>query len=186
MWDLDGTIFDTYPFFTEIFIQVLDRPVESQDVHNKLKISFSHAIQYYGLDVTQIKQMKQLERSVDLNTIKPFPNVIDVLSTSEVNVIMTHKGEEETRAILNHYGWTTYFDEILTIDSGFPRKPDPASYRFLYSKYNLDLAIGDREIDTQPAKEIGMKTCLFQNPEGEADFHLSHYKDFFKQVNLHH
>jgi len=50
----------------------------------------------------------------------------------------------------------------------------------LHEKHHIDLAIGDREIDLIPAKELGIATCIFQNQNVNADYYLSNYADFFK------
>lgn len=36
----------------------------------------------------------------------------------------------------------------------------------------------DREIDVMPGKQLGIRTCLFQNDAGDADYYLKHYVDF--------
>ncbi|HDR8395610.1 TPA: hypothetical protein QC291_005524, partial [Bacillus cereus] len=48
---------------------------------------------------------------------------------------------------------------------------------------NIDLAIGDRELDLLPAKELGISTCMFQGDCDVADYSLSHYSEFFKIVS---
>jgi FMN phosphatase YigB (HAD superfamily) len=42
--------------------------------------------------------------------------------------------------------------------------------------------IGDRELDLKPARELGIKTCAFQNDDIEADYHLTSYDQFFTTV----
>jgi len=57
---------------------------------------------------------------------------------------------------LRYYGWENYFAEIVTLANGFPRKPPVDSYQYLLTKYSIDLAIGDRELDLIPAKKLGI------------------------------
>ena len=86
--------------------------------------------------------------------------------------------------ILTHYQWGHYFKEIVTIDNGFPRKPHPASYEYLHQKYDLDLIIGDRELNILAGKNLNIKTCLFQNNQAGADYYLSITKTFFSSCKI--
>lgn len=85
-------------------------------------------------------------------------------------------------SILDYYGWGHYFSNIVAGDDGFPRKPDPASYRYLNDRNKLDLIIGDREIDILPGKLLGVQTCLFQNSTPGADYYLWDYGEFSKVI----
>ncbi|MGV3466012.1 MAG: HAD-IA family hydrolase [Heyndrickxia sp.] len=182
LWDFDGTLFDTYPVYSSIFSKVLRGKVDNQEIYETLKISFSHAIQFYNLRENQLKEIAVLENNLSPKDIKPFEQVEDVLKFAAKNVIMTHKDRRGVMSILEHYGWGKYFIDIVTIDDGFPRKPNSAAYKYLHEKHHIDLAIGDRELDLIPAKELGIKTCIFQNQHVFADYYISNYSDFFKIV----
>lgn len=114
--------------------------------------------------------------------MKPFEGVEEILKFAHKNVIMTHKHRTGVMEILKYYGWDKYFVDMVTIDDGFPRKPNSLAYDHLHKKHNIDLAIGDRELDLLPAKELGISTCMFQDKCDVADYSLSHYSEFFKVV----
>ncbi|WP_299092930.1 HAD-IA family hydrolase [uncultured Metabacillus sp.] len=185
LWDFDGTLFDTYPAFTEVMYEILNGKIPKEDILNQLKVSVSNAAKYFNLTNESIVEFKEKDKSLSPERKKPFPFVEEVLKYSNVNVIMTHKPREEVQFILDYYGWNHYFREIVAGDDGFPRKPNSTAYQYLHEKYSLDLAIGDRLIDIIPAKEVGLYTCLFQNQEKGADFYLDTYEDFFNIVKLH-
>ncbi len=182
LWDFDGTIFDTYPAYTKILQEILGENIPATEIFSMLKISFTHAIQHYQLSQEQEKQIRERSNNIQAESLKPFPYVEKVLQVSNTNVIMTHKNRKEVEAILSIHGLSSYFIEIVAGDDGFPRKPHSASYQYLQGKYDLDLAIGDRELDIIPAREIGIKTCLFQNNTPGADYYLNDYVDFFDVV----
>ena len=182
LWDFDGTLFDTYPVYTKIFSQVLGKEISEEEIYAKLKISFSHAINYYEITKKQLSEIDVLESRIMIEDIKPFEKVEEVLKFADKNVIMTHKDRAGVLSILNHYGWDKYFVDMVTIDDGFPRKPNALSYDYLHKKHSIDLAIGDRELDLIPAKELGISTCMFQGNCDVADYSLSHYSEFFKIV----
>lgn len=184
LWDFDGTLFDTYPAYTEIFADVLGPEYTAAQVLRELKVSFTHAIRSLGLTDEQLQETKRRGDLLLPGQLLPFPGVERVLQAADVNVIMTHKPRPELLPILDYYGWSRYFAEIVAGDDGYPRKPDPASYAYLHAKYNLDLVIGDREIDILPGKSLGIPTCLFQNETRGADHYLNDYRDFFEVVKL--
>lgn len=180
LWDFDGTLFDTYPAYTDIFYKVLGGSIKREEIFDCLKVSASHAIKHYRLSEEQVKEILAKEDDLHPRLTPPFPGVKDILQFAEVNVIMTHKPRTEVINILKYYGWEQCFQEIVAGDDGYPRKPDPASYKYLHDKYRIDLVIGDRELDILPAKTLGIKTCLFQNSTSGADLYLTNYEDFFK------
>ena len=184
LWDFDGTLFNTYPAYTEILYEILSHTVSKQDIYNHLKISFTHAVQYYDLSEEQVKRLFAMEKAVHPADTTPFPFVEDILKFADLNVIMAHKPRKDVEHILKYYDFEDYFTEIVAIDDGYPRKPDPASYIYLHHKYKIDLVIGDREIDIAPAKSIGIKTCLFQNSAPGADVYLTAYENFFDLTSL--
>ncbi|MRX72300.1 HAD-IA family hydrolase [Bacillus lacus] len=181
LWDFDGTLFDTYPAFTEAMYELLDGKAAKKDILTKLKVSFSHAAEYFELTDEQVMEYKRNQAAMKASEKPPFQGVKEVLDFAELNVIMTHKPRAEVDDILQHYGMRHYFKEIVAGDDGYKRKPDTAAYKYLHNLYGIDLVIGDRLLDILPAKQLGITTCLFQNSEVGADFYLENYKDFFQK-----
>lgn len=184
LWDFDGTLFDTYPAFTEVIYHLLKGQVPKVELLAKLKISFSDTVSYYGLTEKQVNEFKKNELAISPAQKKPFPFLEKIINRADVNVIMTHKPRDEVNTILDFYGWGKYFVEIVAGDDGFPRKPNASAYRYLHEKFSLSLAVGDRILDILPAQELGIPTCLFQNKTPGADFYLDSYQDFFKVISL--
>ncbi|EOO38683.1 HAD family hydrolase [Bacillus mycoides] len=182
LWDFDGTLFNTYPAYTMMLSEILGDAVDKQEIYKNLKISYSHAIQYYNISNEQEEQIKVLKKQFTPKDMKPFEGVEEILKFAHKNVIMTHKHRTGVMEILKYYGWDKYFVDMVTIDDGFPRKPNSLAYDHLHKKHNIDLAIGDRELDLLPAKELGISTCIFQDKCDVADYSLSHYSEFFKVV----
>ncbi|RLQ94651.1 HAD-IA family hydrolase [Falsibacillus albus] len=179
LWDFDGTLFNTYPAYTKVLAHVLGDGADEQEIYDKLKVSFSHAIDYYNFSDEQIEEINTLNNQLAPKDMKPFDHVEEVLKFADKNVIMTHKHRAGVVAILNYFGWEKYFADMVTIDDGFPRKPHAASYRHLHDLHGIDLAIGDRELDLLPAKELGITTCMFQGKSDAADYHIQDYSEFF-------
>ncbi|MGE7874843.1 HAD-IA family hydrolase [Bacillus paramycoides] len=179
LWDFDGTLFNTYPAYTEMLSLVLGEAVDKKEIYEKLKVSYSHAINYYNISSEQKEKIKRLKKELSPKDMKPFHGAEEILKFADKNVIMTHKHRDGVLEILKYHGWDKYFIDMVTIDDGFPRKPNPSSYIYLHQKHGVDLAIGDRELDLLPAKKLGIATCMFQGKSDVADYHLQNYLDFF-------
>ncbi|REK77042.1 HAD-IA family hydrolase [Paenibacillus paeoniae] len=184
LWDFDGTLFDTYPAYTDILYAVMEAKKDKHDISSQLKISFTHAIKHFELSDEQVNFFFDKESQMHPSLTPPFHHLREILSYSELNVIMTHKPRNEVEQILQYYGMEIYFQDMIAGDDGYPRKPDPASYQVLQDRYGIDLVIGDREIDILPAKALGIKSCLFQNQAPCADYYLSSYEEFFDTLIL--
>ncbi|GIP63950.1 phosphoglycolate phosphatase [Virgibacillus pantothenticus] len=184
LWDFDGTLINTYPSYTKCFKQVLTKTATENEIYRQLKKSFSHAIAYFQMTKEQEVEVRRLVDNMKPEEVEPFPGLEGVLQAAEVNVIMTHKDRKNVERILGYHGLTSYFKDMVTSDDQFPRKPDSSSYAYLHNKHQIDVAIGDREIDLLPAKELGIKTCSFQNKQADADFHISNYHAFLDTVKI--
>lgn len=180
LWDFDGTIMDTYPAYTDILYDILNGNFTKEEIYQQLKISQSHAMDYFQLTDEQRKEM--IEKSRAITNYTPFPYVENVLQQAEVNVIMTHMNRASVERILQETDLAKYFTEIVAGDDGFARKPDPAAYVYLHERYELDYAIGDRELDLIPAKKAGFKTIMFQNDCDVADYTINDYHHFFDLI----
>lgn len=179
LWDFDGTICNTYPAYAKLFCQMVNKRASYEEVLQRLKISFAHAFEYFQLTSNEIEEFMKQDEQLDVTQLSPFANIENVLRLADQNVIMTHKDKATVEKVLHHYHLAQYFAEIVTPEDGYPRKPDPLSYEYLHQKYDLTLAIGDRELDLIPAKKIGINTCMFQGRSEVADFSITDYKEFY-------
>lgn len=184
LWDLDGTIFDTYPSILDSFITVHEEvhgeTVNQADALRWLKRSSLEAFSRFEIPEKYQERFKELNKKLAEEGSSPFDGIDEILSKADVNVIVTHRGKISTEDLLEKWNLLHYFDEIISPDDdGYPRKPDTTAYQYLYDKYELNWAIGDRALDLIPAKEVGMKTCAFQNNDIEADHHISAYTPSF-------
>ncbi|MFJ5761056.1 HAD-IA family hydrolase [Neobacillus sp. NPDC093182] len=182
LWDFDGTLFDTYPALVEGFVKLSQRDLDRDEVLRWLKVDSKTAFKHFGIDEDRRAEYKQLDIKYSKDS-KPFEHLEEVLAAVENNIIVTHRDRESAENLLNKYGLTKYFKEIVSVEEqGFHRKPHPSSYEFVLEKYDIDLVVGDRELDLLPARQLGIKTIAFQNRNIEADFHLDSYGEFISLV----
>ncbi|MBY0147922.1 HAD-IA family hydrolase [Neobacillus niacini] len=179
LWDFDGTLFDTYPALVEGFVKLSERDLDKAEVLKWLKIDSLTAFKHYGIDESKRPAYKDIDKRYSKEFSTPFEHLESVLSAADHNIIVTHRDRESTLFLLEKFSLEKYFSEIVSVEEqGFNRKPHTASYEYVLKKYNIDLVVGDRELDLLPARKLGIKTVAFQNPDIEADLHLDSYDEF--------
>ena len=180
LWDLDGTILNTYPAafdsFNIVHEELHGTTVDKNEVIQRLKRTSKDAFLHFGITEEYQNKFKKINSERSETESPPFEGIEEILAAAEINVIVTHRAKASTKAALEKWNLLHYFDEIVSPDDdGYPRKPDVGAYQYLHDKYELDWAIGDRALDLIPAKAVGMKTCAMQNPEINADLHIEAY-----------
>src|SRR5690625_415050 len=180
LWDLDGTIFDTYPAIVDSFLTIYEEvhgePIHPSEALLWLKRTSLEAFERFEIPESARWKFKELNRERAEEGSEPFEGIEEILAAAELNVIVTHRSKQSTEELLEKWDLLPYFKEIISPDDdGFLRKPDTGAYQYLYDKYDLTWAIGDRALDLIPANTVGMKTCAFQNNEIDADLYIEAY-----------
>ncbi len=177
LWDMDGTLFDTYPPLRQALIEVFREAgvtVSTERAARLLAVTFDHALETlaaeYGLDPAPLKDA-YYDRAAHIppETQPPFPGVTAlcrrVAAAGGRNLIFTHRGRESLDRFLTLYGMADLFSATLTVDQGYPRKPDPTGFLTLITQSGLTpadaLAVGDRDLDIEAGIAAGIATCCF-------------------------
>ncbi len=202
IYDFDGTLSDTYPVVTRVFLDILREQGAAEDydtAYADLKVSFGHAIELaiakYGLEMDKKTFSKLLnERSAAAALAgeqKPFAEALDLLKSAaeqgKRNFIYTHSGAF-VHEVIKNWGFTPYVTYTLDHSHGFPRKPDPTALNFLCEKFNIEkstaLMVGDRDIDVDVGHNAGMAGCLFDTgnyyPDCAAEYRVTDLSDIKK------
>jgi HAD superfamily hydrolase (TIGR01509 family) len=177
IWDVDGTLFDTYPAIDRAFqnaLRDLGKSVVIQRIDSLVRIALSLCISSladeYHLNEEEIgKKFSAYYDQTALEEQPPFPGVRQICeyicSIGGKNVIVTHRGQEGTAGLLAAHKMSAYFSGWITRNDGYPRKPDPTSFLAISKAHGLKpeetITIGDRDIDMQAGKNAGVFTCLF-------------------------
>lgn len=200
IWDLDGTLFDTYPAIAGAFQAALaelgkDVPLDWIESLAKKSIGFCETTlaKHYCLSEEEIDQ-KFVERYdlVEFERQLPFPGVPMlceyICSIGGKNVIVTHRRQVGTSRLLTVHRLAGFFAGSVTQDDGYPKKPDPAAFEAAIEKYNLrrveTLAVGDRDIDILAGQAAGLFTCLFgAKTEGvTADLTIKNFDELHRYI----
>ena len=179
IWDLDGTLFDSYNVIVESICLALkengvDMPPEEIHRHAiefSIKSLFAGVSVQTGIPVDTLSAAYSRISTGKYLQIKPMKNAIDVLNqlmeSGIENYVFTHRGRT-TAPVLENLHMDGYFKEVVTSQNGFARKPDPEGLRYLIEKYRLDprytYYVGDRRLDMDCAANAGITGILFLAP----------------------
>jgi phosphoglycolate phosphatase len=176
IWDLDGTLFDTYPFFTDAFLEALSDFQYSADpewVLSLTKINFSHCASvlasHFNLTPEEVENAfwrhyldMPLETQVLMSGAKELCEYI--VNIDGMNVIVTHRDRPSTIDLLKTHGVEALFTDFIAGDEGFPMKPDPGGVEAIIERNGMDnaqsLLVGDRNMDIEAGLASGVRTCL--------------------------
>lgn len=192
IWDLDGTLIDSYP----AILAALDVTYAAYGW------SFDREkVQAYILDYSVGQLLDELaeEKRVDVKGLKKyysadlkgrdgelclFPETKAVLDWTREqgigNFIYTHKGSN-TASVLELLGIAEYFTHVVTSADGFSRKPAPDALDYLIDNFYLDKTktyyIGDRSLDRDCAFNAGIHSINLTQPDSPGNTKISSLAD---------
>jgi phosphoglycolate phosphatase-like HAD superfamily hydrolase len=199
IWDVDGTLFDTYPAIARAFRAALndlgqDAPLRriTYLARESLGECAATLAAERGVDRTRLEARvaEHYERTRPEEQ-PPFPGVREVCDricrVGGQNVIVTHRGPKGTAELLATNGLSQYFTGCITSVDGYPRKPDPASFNAIIDRNGLDrdvtMSIGDRGIDVAAGRAARVYTCFFGGDDAAVDADLT-ISDFGELARL--
>lgn len=172
IWDLDGTLIDSYEVFLEAFSESFanfNRPFDRETVYNFIKgQSVNALLKEQPVPFQEIKEDFTANSTAKNDKIKLMVGAKEVLDWTQKekiqNFIYTHKGKN-AYDLLNQLEISPYFLEIVTSENGFKRKPHPEAINYLLKKYKLKpeetYYIGDRILDIEAAHNSGIQSINF-------------------------
>jgi phosphoglycolate phosphatase-like HAD superfamily hydrolase len=202
IWDVDGTLFDTYPAIAGSFLSALSdlgKEASPDWIGGLAQVSLSYCAktlaEKYQLNQEDIAQkFDEYYAYVKPEHQPPFPGVATICgyicSIGGKNVIVTHRGSQSTTELLAAHKMAHYFAGCIARDSGYPRKPHSAAFEAILKTYDLNggetIAVGDRDIDVLAAQGAGVFACLFglENEGVVADYTFSKFDVLYQFIRL--
>ena len=172
IWDLDGTLIDSYEVFLEALSESFanfNLPFDRETVYNFIKgQSVNALLKEQPVPFQEIKEDFTTNSTAKNDKIKLMVGAKAVLDWTQKekiqNFIYTHKGKN-AYDLLNQLEISPYFLEIVTSENGFKRKPHPEAINYLLKKYKLKpeetYYIGDRILDIEAAHNSGIQSINF-------------------------
>ena len=192
IWDLDGTLLDSYEAILsgieETFAQ-FSIPYDKEKVREFiLKYSVQDLLVQVAeerkLDVEVLNQVRAQSLAEKNAQVVLMSGAREVLNwADQVGIqqfVYTHKGDNAF-TILRDLGLESYFTEIITSQSGFARKPNPEAATYLLNKYQLNpektYYIGDRTLDVEFAQNSGIQSINFLESTYEGNHRIQGLAD---------
>lgn len=179
IWDLDGTLFDSYGVIVEsIYLAFKERGIhmDMEQIHKyaigfSIKALIANASQKYSVSAEELKAAYSRISQGKYLQIKPMDGALEILRRLEnagvENYVFTHRGKT-TVPVLENLKMDGFFKEVITSQSGFARKPDPEGLNYLMEKYGLQKEqtwyVGDRSLDVECAANAGIAGVLYMPP----------------------
>lgn len=186
IYDFDGTVADSYPYFTRALCLTLEHYGKHDSyaaVLGHLKISVRHALRYYNFDnrAEAKKLMYEFYHKIALEEEMPIKGAAEALEFARKqgkrNFLYTHS-DEFPRILLRKWGLLDEFTFIIDSTMNFPAKPAPDALNFLCERFSLDrdrsVMVGDRDIDVMAGLNAGMHGCLFDDGHFYDSFSCEH------------
>ncbi len=180
IWDLDGTLLDTYPATDAALAAALGGlgyATTSEALRPLTRITLDHAIAQTaaqsGLPIDAIYTAYEREYAVLGQQFSPaMPGALETMRAVRerggLNLLATHRDREGAIWRLKAAGLDTGLDDLLCVSDGFPRKPAPVLFVALLEKHRLNpaevLAVGDRDLDVRAGRAAGCLTALLLTP----------------------
>ncbi|ARE29049.1 phosphatase [Lactococcus cremoris] len=172
IWDLDGTLIDSYDVFLEALSESFANfklPFDRQTVYNFIKEeSVNSLLEKQAVSFEKIKEdftNNSTSKNYKIKLMVGAKEVLDWTQKENIqNFIYTHKGKNSFD-LLKQLGISSYFLEVVTSENNFKRKPNPEAINYLVKKYNLKTDetynIGDRKLDIEAAHNSGLGSINF-------------------------
>ena len=180
IWDLDGTLLDSYG----VIVEAAARTAADEGINDPkdyiLKVVKQKSCTAYmeeigsqcGKTVREVFAQYQKHTHALDDLITLIDGAKETLKRLQeagaVHFVYTHRGSS-SEPILERLGVLKCFREVVTSMYGFAPKPSGEGVRFLVEKYGLDPEqtwyVGDRTLDVYCAKDAGVKALLFLAPD---------------------
>jgi phosphoglycolate phosphatase len=178
VFDLDGTLVDSRLDLAESTNEMLGTygaaplPVDAVAamVGEGAKVLVARALAVAGLDADVSDALTRFREIYDRRLLvhtRPYEGVEPVvagLAEGHTLAVLTNKPEAPSRRLLDAFGLSRYFQEVIGGDSGPARKPDPGGLHLLMKQCGATPAdtwlVGDSMIDVETSRRGGVRMCV--------------------------
>lgn len=185
IWDLDGTLLDSYDAILagiEEAYAAYGLPFDREAIRTYILGESVHALfqqvaEERGIDYTAFNAARAEHLTSHHHLVKLLPFALETLQWAKDSgfdqFVYTHKGQN-AHHLLKELHLTEFFTEVVTGADGFRRKPDPEALNYLIERHGLDRTktyyIGDRLLDAECAQKAGIHSLNLQigtNPHNQ-------------------
>ena len=181
-YDLDGTLVDTREDIARAANHMRQQmgltALQTSEVSHFVGRGIHHLIQ----SCLETGDAKQIEKGFKiyrdhyakhmLDHSRLYPGAKEVLEffKKRKQAVVTNKPNPFSREMLEALGVAHYFIEIISGNSDYPKKPDPAAILSIMKKENIGceaaLFVGDSLIDIETGRNAGITTAIITHGFG--------------------
>lgn len=182
IWDMGGTLIDTYPELDAALCRAaLGEVTEAglAEVAELTRVSTGHAIeilaQRHGVPEAELEAAnEELKRHWRTHPAPVMDGAVEVMErvrgSGHRNLVVTHRERTSAQGLLDANGLQV--DDMICAPDGFPRKPAPDMFLAILNRNRIDpadvLAVGDRMIDVEAAAAVGVAGVLLDTSPTQA------------------
>ena len=182
IWDLDGTVLDSYGVILDCVLATLRQEGVICDPSETYRRLIAGSVKEFlggfaaaGLDPDRLwdrYRALSTARDGEIRLTDGARETLEALAgRGFAQFVYTHKGESAL-TVLESLGVLPCFTDVPTAGAGLPRKPAPDGINALCARHSLDKShtyyIGDRPIDVRCAVNARVKSVLFLPPGSPA------------------
>ena len=180
IWDLDGTLFDSYGVIIRAVAEVTredGHPVTEDKIlkickDDSITVFFGgYTAEFGGTVEEKFNRYREISHTLQ-DRIPLIPGAAETLKAladaGGTHFVYTHRGAS-SHEILSRLGIAGFFREVVTSEAGFTPKPSGEGVKYLLDRWGLDPEstwyVGDRQLDVLCGKDAGVRAALYL-PEG--------------------
>ncbi|MDI9384977.1 MAG: HAD family hydrolase [Verrucomicrobiota bacterium] len=175
IFDLDGTLIDSFPAITESVNHVRTRHGLEPLSIAKVKTKVGHGLEYLlektvpDLDAISDQETYKTHHEkviLEKTVLLPFADeVLRQLHGEDKKIALaSNKMRDFSNRILEHFGLLPLFDLVLGPESVPCRKPAPDMLEIALARWKLApndvLYVGDLNVDVETARAAGLPVCI--------------------------
>ena len=176
IWDLDGTLINSYDVIVEslhtslkkLNINLTKKYINQKIIETSVSKFLLDLENELGMSLDFVRKDYLIIEEGILDKIKLMPNAKEILEyinlNGGINLIFTHRGDS-LYTILKNNDILKYFYDIANPYMGLKRKPSGDGIKYLINKHKLDINdcyyIGDRILDMKSSKDANVKGILY-------------------------
>lgn len=178
IWDLGGTLIDTYPDVDRALAQAAFGENAEQHLHEVAaltRVSSGHAIETLsgrtGVPEADLETAYDGVKDYWQHTPAPvMAGAVEVMAAVRaaggLNLVATHRDRTSAEQLIAATGLMV--DDMVCAPDGYPRKPSPALIGALLQRHQLEpagvLVVGDRPVDLEAGRSAGVDGALLVTP----------------------
>jgi phosphoglycolate phosphatase len=168
LFDFDGVLADSLDLYAKAVARCLERigtPIikNREDYLALFEGNFYESMAARGVDLAAFAQAaKEIMPGIDYGSMRPFDGLLPVLESLKKDhllAVISSNGSKTIRKMLDRFGLSPYFEEILGSDFLFSKKE---KIDHALAKYGIPLErafyIGDTTGDIAEARAAGVRT----------------------------